>query len=138
IEETLRALGAPQEIADRAREEFGAEDSRAEVTRAEFAWRVLQGTAVGLAVVIGVVVAFLMPSYTGSIDSTSSDGTTTHVDTVRTLVEVNGLWVALIALVPALIAVIPLLVPRRARVATSTGAGALLTVMAVIGGFTIG
>lgn len=138
IEETIRALGAPQEIADRAREEFGAEDSRAEVTRAEFAWRVLQGTAVGLAVVIGVVVAFLMPSYTGSIDSTSSDGTSTHVDTVRTLVEVNGLWVALIALVPALIAVIPLLVPRRARVATSTGAGALLTVMAVIGGFTIG
>ncbi|MFC5433277.1 hypothetical protein ACFPJ2_06240 [Microbacterium suwonense] len=138
IEETIRALGAPQEIADRAREEFGAEDSRAEVTRAEFAWRVLQGAAVVLAIVIGVVVAFIMPSYAGSVDTMSSDGTSTHVDMTQTLTEVNGLWVALIALVPALIALVPMVVPRRARTATASAAAVLLTLMAVVGGFTIG
>ncbi|MGB3375687.1 MAG: DUF1700 domain-containing protein [Microbacterium sp.] len=137
VEETIRALGAPQEIAERAREEFGADAGAADV-RAERAWRVLQGTAVVVAVVIGVVVAFIMPSYTGAIDTMSSDGTSTHVDTSQTLIEVNGLWVALIALVPALIALVPMVVPRRARTATASAAAVLLTLMAVVGGFTIG
>src|SRR5690606_8967394 len=74
VVETIRALGAPQEIAERAREEFGADAGAADV-RAEHAWRVLQGAAVVVAVVIGVVVAFIMPSYAGSIDTMSSDGT---------------------------------------------------------------
>jgi len=137
VDEVIRSLGTPTEIADRAVEEFGADASGVDAS-AERAWRVLQGAAVVLAVVIGVVVAFIMPSYTGSVDTVSSDGTSTHVDTSQTLIEVNGLWVALIALVPALIALVPLVVPRRARTATASVAAALLTLMALVGGFTIG
>jgi hypothetical protein len=137
VDETIRGLGTPQEIADRAVEEFGADASDAEL-RAERAWRVLQGAAVVLAIVIGVVVAFIMPSYAGSVDTMSSDGTSTHVDMTQTLTEVNGLWVALIALVPALIALVPMVVPRRARTASASAAAVLLTLMAVVGGFTIG
>lgn len=137
VDEIIRSLGTPTEIADRAVEEFSADAGAGDV-RAERAWRVLQGAAVGVAVVIGVVVAFIMPSYTGSVDTMSSDGTSTHVDTAQTLVEVNGLWIALIALVPALIALVPMVVPRRARTVTASVAVAVLTLMAIIGGFTIG
>ncbi|MDQ0614733.1 hypothetical protein QF046_002374 [Microbacterium sp. W4I4] len=137
VDEIVRGLGTPQEIADRAVEEFGA-DAVAGDGRAESAWRVLQGAAVVVAVVIGVVVAFMMPSYTGFVDTVSSDGTRTQVDTTQTLVEVNGLWVALIALVPALVALVPMVVPRRARTATASVAAAVLTLMALVGGFSLG
>ncbi|MFD5225971.1 hypothetical protein ACFWHT_10170 [Microbacterium sp. NPDC058342] len=124
VEDTIRGLGSPIEIAERAAEEFAADAAAVDV-RAERAWRMLQGAAVVLAVVIGVVAAFIMPSYT------TGDGTST-------LVAVNGLWVALIALVPALVALVPFVVPRRARVITSVVAGVLLTAMVLIGGFTLG
>src|SRR5690606_2793440 len=136
-DEITRGLGAPREIAGRAVEEFGA-DAGATDARAERAWRVLQGAAVALAVIIGVVVAFILPSYYVAVDAMSSDRTSTHVDTTQTLIEANGLWVALIALVPALIALVPMVVPRRARTAATAVAAALLTAMAFVGGFTIG
>lgn len=120
VDDTIRGLGTPREIAERAREEFGSNDSRA-----DRAWRILQGAAVVVAIIIGVVVAFIMPSYS------TSEGT-------QTLTEANGLWVALIALVPALVALVPMAVPARARVLTASVAGVLLTAMALIGGFTIG
>lgn len=135
-EETIRALGTPKEIADRAVEEFGGDDPAAD--RAERAWRVLQGAAVVIAVVIGVVVAFIMPSYTGSVHIMSPDGTSTRIETQQTLIEVNGLWVALIALVPALVGAVAFAMPRRARTITASVAAAALTAMAVVGGFTIG
>lgn len=137
VDEIVRGLGTPQEIADRAVEEFGADAEHVDV-RAERAWRVLQGSAVVLAVVIGVVVAFILPSYVGSVDTASSDGTSMHLETRQTLVEVNGLWVALIALVPALVALVPMVVPRRARTATASVAAVVLTLMALVGGFTLG
>ncbi|GAA3935866.1 HAAS signaling domain-containing protein [Microbacterium soli] len=125
VDETIRSLGTPAEIAERAAEEFGT-DAAGAAPRAERAWRVLQGAAVALAILVAVVAAFIMPSYT------TGDGTT------ETLVEVNGLWAALIALVPALVALVPVAVPRRARTATASVAAVLLTAMAVIGGFTLG
>lgn len=136
-EEVAQSLGTPAEIAERAAEEFGTAASAPDA-RAEFAWRVLQWAAVAVAVVTGVVAAFIMPSYLGATETVSSDGTVTTVDTAQTLVAVNGLWVALIALVPTLIAAVPLVVPRRMRLIAASVAGVLLTTMALIGGFTLG
>lgn len=124
VEETVQALGTPEEIAARAREEFGRDDARA-----EWAWRVLQGTAVALALITGVVVAFIMPSYS----SVSPEGPAT-----TTIVERLGLAMALVALVPALVAAVPLVVPRRTRAATITISAVVLTAMALIGGFSLG
>src|SRR5690606_32356977 len=73
VDEIVRGLGTPREIADRAVEEFGADAGSADV-RAESAWRVLQGAAVVVALVIGVVVAFILPSYVGSAGSTTPAG----------------------------------------------------------------
>jgi len=137
VDDIIRGLGTPAEIAERAQEEFGV-SLDADDARAERAWRVLHGAAVIIAVLTGVVVAFIMPSVVGSAATVSSDGTVTVTDTTQTLVSADGLWVALIALVPALVAVVPLLVPRAARLVTSVIASILLTGMAIIGGFTIG
>ncbi|MGB4137622.1 MAG: DUF1700 domain-containing protein [Microbacterium sp.] len=120
IDEVIAGLGAPAEIAEQAREQFGADDATA-----DRAWWVLQGTAAVLALVTAVAVALLLPSY-----STSAGP--------RTLVQVNGPWVALIALVPALVAVVPMVVPRRARLGTTIASAVILLVMVVIGGFSIG
>ncbi|MDT0157874.1 DUF1700 domain-containing protein [Microbacterium sp. ARD32] len=103
VDEIIRGLGAPREIADRAVEEFGA-DAGATDARAERAWRVLQGAAVALAVVIGVVAAFIMPSFR-----------TDRGD--LTLFEMEGLWLALLPLAPVLAVAIPLVVSRAARTA---------------------
>jgi len=128
VDDIIRGLGTPADIAERAQEEFGVSRD-ADHARAERAWRVLQGAAVIISVVTGVVVAFIMPSFIEGPETT---------DTTQTLVSANGLWVALIALVPALIAAVPLVVPRRTRVVTSIIAGVVLTFMALVGGFTIG
>lgn len=133
VDEIVRGLGTPREIADRAVEEFGA-DAVAGDDRAESAWRVLQGAAVVVALVIGVVVAFILPSHTIA----TSDGGGGSVLHHLTLFQNDGLWVALIALVPALVALVPMVVPRRARTATASVAAAVLTLMALVGGFTLG
>lgn len=133
VDEVVAGLGAPGEIAERAREEFGTDDSAA-----ERAWWVLQRTAIAIALIVGVVVAFLMPSYANDTETVSSDGTVLVTDGTQNLVQANGLWVALIALVPALIAAVPLVVPRRARQLATVCAAVLLTLMALIGGFTLG
>lgn len=124
VDETIRGLGTPQQIAERAHEEFGADATAADAT-AERAWRVLQGAAVVMAVVTGVVVAFIMPSFA------TDEG-------VKTLFEMEGLWPALIALIPALVTVVPPAVARRARTPVATICAALLTSLALIGGLTIG
>lgn len=120
VGDTIAGLGTPKQIAERAAEEFGTDDAPA-----DRAWRVLQGAALATAVVVGVVVAFIMPSYA------TGDGQ-------KTLAEMSGLWVALIALIPAVVAVVPLVVPRAARTAASSVCTVLLLAMALIGGFTLG
>lgn len=105
IQDTIRGLGTPEEIAARAAEEFGGR-SEATDARAERAWRVLQGGATAVAVVIGVVAAFIMPSFRTS---------TGHL----TLLEMEGLWFALLPLTPVLAAAVPLVVPRSARTAVT-------------------
>lgn len=132
VDEIVRGLGTPQEIADRAVEEFAA-DAAAGADRAESAWRVLQGTAVVVALVIGVVVAFILPSHTIA----TSDGGVSVLHHV-TVFHNDGLWVALLALVPALVALVPMVVPRRARTAAASVATVVLTLMALVGGFTLG
>ncbi|MEJ1089191.1 DUF1700 domain-containing protein [Microbacterium sp. Mu-80] len=136
-DEIAQSLGTPREIADRAHDEFGTTAGPVDA-RAEFAWRMLQWSAVVLAVVTGVVTAFVMPSYAGSTEIVASDGTVIAVETAQTLLAVNGLWIALIALVPAIVAAVPLMVPRRVRAATAAVTAVLLTAMALIGGFTLG
>lgn len=131
VDEVVRGLGSPAEIADRAVEEFGA-DAAADDESAESAWRVLQGAAVVAALVIGVVVAFILPSYTIATDG---EGSSLHHLTVF---QNNGLWIALVALVPALVALVPMVVPRRARMVTASAAAVVLTLMALVGGFTLG
>lgn len=135
VDEVVRGLGTPREIAERAHEEFGT-DATLSASRAERAFRVLQGAAVGIAVVTGVVAAFIMPSYGVALVAVPTDGTAVSAE--ATLFQNLGLGVALIALIPALIAAAPLFVPRRARVLTASLAGAVLTAMALIGGFTLG
>src|SRR5690606_23331689 len=131
-------LGTPQEIADRAVEEFGP-DADAGAVQAERAWRVLQGAAVAVALVTGIVVAFILPSYGfSSSDSVTPDGPHTAEPSAGTIFQQLGLAMALVALVPALVAAAPLAVPRRARAATGSVAAAVLTLMALVGGFTLG
>ncbi|MGF2949587.1 HAAS signaling domain-containing protein [Microbacterium alcoholitolerans] len=124
VDETIRGLGTPRTIAERAHEEFGVASAESDA-RAERAWRVLQGAAVVMAVVTGVVVAFIMPSFA------TDEG-------LKTLFEMQGLWPALIALVPALITVVPLAVGRAARTPVTIICAGLVTALALIGGFTIG
>lgn len=124
VDEIAQSLGTPRQIADRAHEEFGAA-SAVSNARAERAWRVLQGAAVTLAVITGVVVAFIMPSYA------TGEG-------LKTMFEMAGLWPALIALIPAVISVVPLAVPRVARTAVTSTCAALLAVLMLAGLFTIG
>ncbi|UJP09641.1 hypothetical protein L2X99_14675 [Microbacterium sp. KUDC0406] len=127
IDETVAGLGSPAEIAERAREEFGAGEGAARA-RADAAWRALQGTAVGAAVVTGVVVAFLMPS--SMFGMRFADGTT--------FADGGGLGDALLALVPAVACAIPLLTPRSARTAVTAIVAVALTAIAAITFSTIG
>ncbi|WEG09269.1 DUF1700 domain-containing protein [Microbacterium horticulturae] len=124
-EEISRALGTPREISERAYEEFGRSGSTAERLRT-----VLTVAAIVVAVVTAVFVAFLLPSYT------VADGT--GDETAETLAAYAGFAAALVTLVPALVVTVPLVVPRRARGGTSLAVAIVLTLMAVVGGFTIG
>lgn len=137
VDTIIRGLGTPDEIADRAVEEFGA-DADAVDARSEPAWRVLQGAAVAVALVTGIVVAFILPSYGVASDSMTSDGAHTAERSAVTIFQQLGLAMALVALVPALVAAVPLAVPRRARTTTASVAAVVLTLMAVVGGFTLG
>ena len=138
VDTIIGGLGTPQEIADRAVEEFGS-DADAGAVHAEQAWRVLQGAAVAVALVTGIVVAFILPSYgVSSSDSVTPDGLHTAEPSAGTIFQQLGLAMALVALVPALVAAAPLAVPRRARAATGSVAAAVLTLMALVGGFTLG
>ncbi|REJ04117.1 DUF1700 domain-containing protein [Microbacterium bovistercoris] len=127
VDETVAGLGAPAEIAARAREEFGATDADGRAG-AQRAWRALQGAAVGVAVVTGVVVAFLMPS--SMFGMRFADGTT--------FADGSGLGDALLVLVPALACAIPFLVPVPARTAVTASVGVTLTALIAITAVTIG
>lgn len=133
VDETIRGLGSPKEIADRALEEFDGVDAGAVKGRAERAWRVLQGSAVVLAVVIGVVVAFILPTHT---IASSGDGGSS-VDHL-TVLQNDGIWVALLTLIPAMIAAVPVLVSQAARLAVSVICAMLVTVLMFISMWTIG
>ncbi|MBN8424945.1 DUF1700 domain-containing protein [Microbacterium esteraromaticum] len=117
LDETIRTLGAPRQIAERAREEFGADDSRP-----ERAWRVLQGSAVAVAVITGVVAAFLMPR---------PDPASVMIG--QSLIPADGPWLALVALLRALIAAAPLFAPRRFRTPTAAVAALVLTAAPLLG-----
>lgn len=126
VDDTIRGLGTPAEIAARAREEFGETTDAAE-QRAERGWKVLQGAALVVAVLIGVVVAFIMRPQTGLLDG----GETSAGDTYF---EENGLLAALTAAAPALLVAAPLAFPRRLRLAVAIACAALLTVGSLVGG----
>ncbi|MFD5214201.1 HAAS signaling domain-containing protein [Microbacterium sp. NPDC058345] len=130
VDDTIASLGTPNEIAERAHEEFGADRAAAE-GRAERAWRMLQGAAAVSALVIGVVVAFIMPTHT---IATSEGGASVlqHL----TILQNDGVWVALLILVPAVVAAVPLVVARAARLAVAAIGGTLLTLLTVIAAFT--
>ncbi|GAA2894464.1 HAAS signaling domain-containing protein [Microbacterium esteraromaticum] len=136
VDETIRGLGSPQEIADRAIEEFGA-DAPAVDARAERAWRVLQGTALGVSIVIGAVAAFIMPTQELVTTSVDPDGLVTMTPTA-TIAETMGVGAALLALIPALLTAIPLVVPRTARAVSALLCDAALTCAAVVSWFVPG
>ncbi len=133
VDETIRGLGSAQEIADRAVEEFGA-DASASYGRAELAWRVLQGTAVATAIGIGALAALISPVYSTQTEGGSIGG----APRTTTLIEMNGVWVLLVALAPALITAVPLVLPRAARAGAALVCSAVLTVLAVVGGISMG
>jgi hypothetical protein len=56
----------------------------------------------------------------------------------QTVIEANGAWVIAVLLVPLALAALPLLVPRRARTSAIRWAAAVLTLFALLTGFTIG
>ncbi|MGQ7312555.1 HAAS signaling domain-containing protein [Microbacterium arabinogalactanolyticum] len=132
VEETIRNLGTPEEIADRAREEFGA-SSDAIDARAERAWRVLQGAATVSALIIGVAVGFIVPTHTIAT-SEGGDSVLQHL----TILQNDGLWVALLLLIPAVFAAVPLVVARAARIAVAVICGMLLIAVSLIAVFTVG
>lgn len=125
VDETIRGLGSAQEIADRAVEEFGA-DASASYGRAERAWRVLQGTAVATAIVLGVVAAFIMPTQEMVMTGTDPDGMVTMTPTT-TIAEAMGLGAALFALIPAVLTAVPLAVSRNGRAVASVLCTSALT-----------
>lgn len=117
-EEAVRALGSPEEIAARAYEEFGGAP-----VAVDRSWRVLQSSAVGLAVVLAVIVAFLIRGYGYTVTDGIEDAATS-----TTLFEALGLGAALFCLLPAFLALAPFVVPERWRIASTAVVAALLTV----------
>jgi len=131
VEETIRGLGTPEEIAERASEEFGGSD---EVdAAAERAWRVLQGAATVSALIIGVAVGFIVPTHTIAT-SEGGDSVLQHL----TILQNDGLWVAILLLIPAVFAAVPLVVARAARIAVAVICGMLLIAVSLIAVFTVG
>jgi uncharacterized membrane protein len=137
VEEIIRGLGTPEQIAERAVEEFGVPPEMSDA-RAERAWRVMQIAAVILGAAIGLFVAFTTPTHSTTTGTVSSDGTNTYSTTTRTLIDAMGFWIVAIALVAPIVATVPLVVSRAARTATTTVCAALLTAMTIVSGFTIG
>lgn len=132
VDETIRGLGTPRQIAERAVEEFGADADAV----SEQAWRLLQGAAIGMAVLIGVVAAFVLPSTT-YVSQGGLDGTEVMIPS-STPFEDLGLAVALIVLIPAVLAAIPMIVPRRSRTLAAAVCAAVLTGASLVGGFMLG
>lgn len=118
MDEVIANLGSPDEVATRAREEFGGE-----VVFAENGWRVLVWAAVTVAAVTAVVLVFLSP---GGIFAEVR-----YADAV-------GLSTPLLLAVPVALAAAPLIFPRRLRTISTVGAAAALTFACVIGGLELG
>lgn len=136
VPDVLAGLGTPAEVARQYLEELvpAAPALHPAPTASDRAARMMLVASIGLGVVTAVFTAFLLPSFTTS--TRSSDGTL--VDGSETLVQQFGLGSALLTLIPAAIAVVPLLVPRRMREGVTITGAVVLTVFAVVSGFTIG
>ena len=85
--------------------------------------------------IVLAVVAALVPALALSVIRVYSSSTGIG----RRLVDVNGVAVLLVLLLPALLAVSPLLARARAnQVLLAAGCGTLLAVFCVLGGFSVG
>lgn len=107
IDEVIENLGAPEEVAARAREGFGHV-----LAHATEAWRWLVWASVTTAVISAATIAVLLPLFSGTPAGPMAAG----ADATASL---------LLLLVPIVIAAVPLLAPARART--------LLTLLAAVG-----
>lgn len=117
MDEVVSNLGSPDEVAERARVEFGGE-----MALADAAWRVLVWVAVTAAVVTAAFVLFLSPGevFSGPIGAPAA-----------------GLS-APVLVVPVLISAAPLVFPPRWRTVATAAAAVALTFACVIAGIAAG
>ncbi|MFD7022875.1 DUF1700 domain-containing protein [Promicromonospora sukumoe] len=113
-EQAAESLGDPAQFTERVRAELGLDAGRTDRMR-----RVLQWLATGAAVFTAMFVSFLWPSDT--------------LPGLDTQVDQYGFGIVLLNLVPALVAALPLLVPARARTATTVAVAVVLTVLSLAG-----
>ncbi len=118
MDEVIANLGSPDEVAERARLEFGGESELADA-----AWRALVWAAVTTAVVTATVMLLLSPGdlFAGPVAASAA--------TLSTPV---------ILVVPVLLAAAPLPFPLRMRTVATAAAAVALTFACVIGGIEAG
>lgn len=135
IDATLAALGAPEEVARDAREQLGVPAASDPTDRAA---RFLRWSAVVLALITAAIVIFLLPSHAIEQASEGVSGTGSTLQTSSSLFAQYGLGIALLPLIPAAFALLPIVLTTSLRTIAGWAVAALMTVFAVIAGFSIG
>lgn len=103
------------------------------------AGQVLSLAAVVVAVLAGVFVAFIVPSFAVTASTVTSSGTSDSSEVVmRTLWQEYGVIAVLIALVPIATAALPFVLPERMLRPVTLASAILVTLAAFFSGFTIG
>lgn len=167
LTEVLEALGPADEVSEQYRRELGlagepgrpgsfgsgiAQDPASlREAVADRGARLLHFASVAVAVVTGAFVAFLLPAFAVHSMSTGSGSTgsgstgfgssTEPVDMgtrIQTLFDQLGAGAILLALLPALLALLPLVLPRSLRQPVAIANAVVVSLLALISGFTVG
>lgn len=99
-----------------------------------------------IAAVVGSAFVLFAPVYSivtgsssGSSSGSTSGSTSGHVvETTQTLIDVNGAWVIILAIIPVVVAAFPLLLRGRSRVVATIVAAVILVVFVGISAASIG
>ncbi|MBN9612190.1 MAG: hypothetical protein J0H64_01765 [Actinobacteria bacterium] len=163
LDATLARLGPVDAVARQYRDELGLPTEPTELTEPtgstgsngadQRAAAVMHWANVLLGAVTGVFVAFLLPMFASSSETSeawsgsatesgsgsgSSDLGTITETTTQTLIQQAGPGAAVLALIPALLAILPLVLPRAARLPVAIGNAVVVTLLCFVAGFTIG
>ena len=127
IEEVLAALGTEADQAAQYRSELGLPSTPPPDSRR--ATRILQTATLLVAVLTGILVAFLVP-IAGRLFG--QPGTSVGDLNYDTLIGYHGAWGALLAFAPALLALLPLVLPQPARMPSAVVSATAVAILAAL------